>query len=453
MTVPRTVLLSLLCTSGLFSEAQAQDPPDVIRSATLVEVTPDEPMTLVFPTFLHTWGFQRVGQAGAVLYSRGRTRFDDPQGVAVTVLDAWDDPGDEKDDDEITVYGVNSGRAEIIYNTSMHAIAIYGRRGGGEGEFRDPHGIDADPSGNVVVADSGNDRVAVLFNDGRLLSHRRYLRAVAPGDSLSAPYDVSLVPGEGVWVSDSGNGRLVLFGLDGEVRRIMDLNGVMARPGAISISHRLQRWSYFREHGLFVASRDGSLLVKLDQDGQEVARIEAADLGQDRMAVRYLASDFYANVWATDGATHRIHKFDRQLSHLDSFGARGGRDAQFDEPRGIGLWKRFGQMIVAERKGAQYYWIGADARALTARQRDGVLDLSYFLTEYAYVTVRVRFSGGGFAELYRRRFRRTGTQEEALALPQERPLVWVEVVVEPTYSSYKYREKVYRFRFAERERR
>jgi hypothetical protein len=410
-------------------------------------------MTLVFPTFLHTWGFQRVGQAGAVLYSRGRTRFDHPQGIAVTVLDAWDDPSDSKDDDEITVYGVNSGRGEIIYNTSMHALGIYGNLGGGEGEFLDPHGIDADPSGNLVIADSGNNRVAVLFNDGRLLSHRRYLQAVVPGDTLSAPYDVSLVPGEGVWVSDTGNSRLVLFGLDGEVHRILDLSAIMSQPGALSVSHPQQRWSYFREDGFFVADRNGAALVKLDREGEELARIEAGDLDQSHLEIRYLTTDFYANVWATDGATHRIHKFDRHLNHLDSFGSQGRKDGQFDGPRGIGMWRRFGQMIVAQDTGAQYYWIGADARDLAAEQAGASLRLSYVLTEYSYVTVRVRFSGGGFEELYRRRFRRAGAQEETLALQQDRPLAWVEVVVEPTYSSYKYREKVYQFRFPELKKR
>jgi hypothetical protein len=448
------VARSEIALGGMQAQAlEAQEQGGVRQSATIVEVKPDEPMTLVFPTFLHTWGFQRIGQAGAVLYSRGRTRFDDPQGVAVTVLDAWDDPSDSKDDDEITVYGVNSGRGEIIYNTSMHAIAIYGDRGGGEGEFLDPHGIDADPSGNLVVADSGNDRVAVLFNDGRLLSHRRYLQAVASGDTLSAPYDVALVPGEGVWISDSGNARLVLFGLDGEVRRLIDLSAIMAHPGALSISHRLQRWSYFREHGLFIADQDGGGLVKVDQEGHELARIEAGDLGQEKMEIRYLTSDFYANIWATDAATHQIHKFDRQLNHLDSFGSRGRKDGQFESPRGIGMWKRFGQMIVAEEKGAQYFWVGADARELAARQAGPSVELSYFLTEFAYVTVRARFAGGGFVELYRRRFRRVGAQEETLTLPEERPLAWLEVVLEPTYSSYKYREKVYQFRFPELERR
>lgn len=447
------LLPAVAATALLLPQAGGRALPGAARQARLVQVKPDEPMTLVFPTFLHTWGFQRVGQAGAVLYSRGRTRFDDPQGIAVTVLDAWDDPQDEKDDDEITVYGVNSGRGEILYNSSMYTLGIYGRKGRGEGEFLKPHGIDADPSGNVVVADTGNDRVAILFNDGRLISHRRYLEAVAPGDSLAAPYDVALVPDEGVWVSDTGNGRLVLFGLDGGVRQIMDLEGIMERPGALALAHRRQRWSYFREQALFLADRDGGTVVKLDAEGKEAARVTAETLGLRRLRIRYMTTDFYTNLWATDGSSNAIHKFDRILGHLDSFGSKGKKDRQFNSPRGIGMWKRFGQMIVAEATGAQYYWVGADAKDVAAEQSSGRLRLTYTLTEYAYVTVRARYAGGGLEEVYRRRFRKAGPREEALTLGQERPLSWLEVVVEPTYSSYTYREKVFQLRFPGRERR
>ena len=50
----------------------------------------------------------------------------------------------EPDDDELTVFGLNSGEGEIIYNTSLYEVKIYGERGTGEGQFLDPLGIDAE---------------------------------------------------------------------------------------------------------------------------------------------------------------------------------------------------------------------------------------------------------------------------------------------------------------------
>jgi len=448
VSLPAVGLLFWLCP------AIGQSPP-VTRTAHIVETKPNLPMTLVFPIFLRTWGMQRATQNHARLLLGRRARFDDPQGVAVTVLDVRDDPGDERDDAEITVYGVNSGRDEIIYNSSQSTLATYGRSGDGIGEFHDPHGIDADPSGIVVVADTGNDRVAVLFNDGLMISHRRFLEVVAPGDNLAAPYDVALTPDEEVWVSDTGNGRLVLFDLEGAVKRVVDLQGIIDQPGALAVAHRLQRWSHFREHALFVAERNGRSLVKLDVNDIERVRVTATTMGtigQKSLSIRYLTTDYYANLWATDGGAHQIHKFDRNLNFLDSFGARGQGILQFKSPTGIGIWRRFGQVIIAEMKGAQYYWVGADARDLSASQSGDQLALSYFLTEYSYLTIRARYVGGGLEEIYRRRFRRAGLRKEVLQLDDDRPLSWLEVVVEPTYSSYTYWGKVFEMRFQDLER-
>ena len=189
-----------------------------------------------------------------------------------------------------------------------------------------------------------------------------------------------------------------------------------------------------------------------DQDGIERGRVTAATVGQESLGIRYLTTDFYANLWATDGTAHRIHKFDRNLNYLDSFGAKGRRRRQFNSPTGIGMWRRFGQVVIAEAEGAQYYWVGADAHDLSATQTGNRLVLSYNLTEYSYVTVRARYVGGGLEEIYRRRFRRAGSREEVLVLDRDRPLSWLEVVVEPTYSSYTYREKVFEMRFPGMER-
>ena len=420
-----------------------------LRRARLEEVKPDEPMTLVFPTFLHSWGMQRAGPTHLRIFLNGRTRFDKPEGVAATVLDAWDDPMDGKDDDEPTIYGVNSGRGEIIYNTSMFSLGLYGSRGSGVGQFLDPHGIDADPAGNLVVADTGNDRIAVLFNNGRVLSHRRYLRRVADDDSLMAPYDVALTPGGGVWVADTGNSRLVHFDIEGDADRLIDLAGTVERPGALALSHPRQRWSYFRQEAIYVAGRAGDVLVKLDGGGRESARVTAETVGQRTMRIAYLATDFYSNVWATDRSSHSIHKFDRNLNHLTTFGSRGRRKGQFESPSGIGIWKRFGQTFVAESRGAQYYWVGADAIDISASQEGNRLTLNYTLTEYSYITARVRYAGGGLEEIFNKRFRATGKRHDVVTLEQDRPLGWLELVVEPTYSSYTYREKVFHLRFVD----
>ena len=80
------------------------------------------------------------------------------------------DTSTTKDDDEVVVYGVNSGRSELIYNTSMWGLARYGTRGSESGQFLNPKGIAIDANGNVYVADCGNNRIVHLFNPGKTVS-------------------------------------------------------------------------------------------------------------------------------------------------------------------------------------------------------------------------------------------------------------------------------------------
>jgi hypothetical protein len=109
------------------------------------------------------------------------------------------------------------------------------------------------------------------------------------------------------------------------------------------------------------------------------------------MELGYLALDYYDNVYVTDRAQHCIHKFDRHLNYLTSFGRKGKGDKEFDEPRGITIYRRFGQVIVAERASVQYYWVGTDVfdfgASLSSNQ--SLLQLDYFLTEASYVRVEI----------------------------------------------------------------
>ena len=95
--------------------------------------------TLVYPPWSHCYGMHRVNQTHLTLRAGFRYKFDDPQGVAALKLAAEDDPASTpRDDDELTVFGVNSGQGLLIYNTSITAIAFYGREGTGVGRVPPP---------------------------------------------------------------------------------------------------------------------------------------------------------------------------------------------------------------------------------------------------------------------------------------------------------------------------
>ena len=124
----------------------------------------DAQTTLVYPPFGHCLGMHRGTSFHLFLYLGATTRFNEPAGLAAVKLDALDDPSTTSDDDELTVYGLNSGECEIIFNTSLVNLEVYGECGDGPGQFRNPLGIAADSRGNVFVADTGNHRIVHLLH-------------------------------------------------------------------------------------------------------------------------------------------------------------------------------------------------------------------------------------------------------------------------------------------------
>jgi hypothetical protein len=83
-----------------------------------------------------------------------------------------------------------------------------------------------------------------------------------------------------------------------------------------------------------------------------------------------------------------VIKFDHNLKLLDIFGSEGDEDNQFIEPRGIAIYKRFGQVFVAEKKGAQYFWVGTNLKkALLIKKGEGFYSLTVHATEFSYITL------------------------------------------------------------------
>jgi DNA-binding beta-propeller fold protein YncE len=342
----------------------------------------NDPTTLVFPTFLHTYGVRKATAKHLFLYMQNRVKVRDPQGIAATRLDVWDDPKETKDDDEITVYGVNSGQDVVIYNTSMTAIAVYGLYERGERRLNRPNGIAAHRSGEVYLADTGNNRVVHFFNPGR------ELKWVRPLGGMSAPRDVAISADRTVFVADTGNNRVLVFRDD----RLVQSWDNLTSPSGVAATDSTEQWSYYKDNFVVVIDLNGQRLQKFSRVGHVLKTVNAAAIGKPNAKFMYVALDYYDNIFVTDFNNHCVHKFDRDLNHLTAYGRQGDGDKEFIEPRGISIYRRFGQVLVDDRESAQYYWIGTDVlnlRASRHAEHASCVQLDYFLTETSYVTLEV----------------------------------------------------------------
>ncbi|MFN2384163.1 MAG: NHL repeat-containing protein [Gemmatimonadota bacterium] len=355
--------------------------------------------TLVAPPFAHTLGIHRARPLHLKLFLGDRTRFDDPQGVAAVKFASDDDPEAKSDDFQLTLFGVNSGRGEILYNSTMQTLAIYGRPGSGDGQFRTPHGIAATPDGRVYVADTGNRRVARLTwdPDARAL---RWAGSWPAGD----PFDVAADARGQVYVADRATDGVLHFA-DPQAATVSAPSPVtgarwplppdVAKPRGLAVGDSLDRWYRPQVYRLYLVDQDGARLRAYDPEGMVLAETMPAAVdrpGGGPGAFRYVALDYQGNVYVTDPGADVLYKFTADLQPLATFPGSGAPDEALEEPRGVAVWKRFGQVFVAEREGAQYYFIGTDFTAedtLPIRRDGEAQDWAFplFLTEVASVTV------------------------------------------------------------------
>jgi hypothetical protein len=357
--------------------------------------------TLVTPPWTHCLGLHKVTQFHLDIYSGYREKFNDPEGLFCIKLESKDKPDSPRDDDELTVYGVNSGNCDIIYNRSLTSIGIVGKRGGGPLQFREPLALTGDKEGNLFVADTGNDRIASLKYVEDDLIWIKEIRA-PEGDPLRRPSGVALSGGL-LYVADAGNSRIVVLGTDGSFVRSFTVEWRGAKlfePSALAAVTRGDEWIYYGEYFLAVTDSLGGRLWKISPDGKALGLVRRASIG-DRGSFNHIAIDYYGNIYVTDTRAAKIHKFDRYLKYIVAIGEKGMGDVQFDEPRGITIYRRFGQIFVSERGGAQYFWIGTDVLRFfadnllldTDRKRCSV-EVSFLLTEHSTMSLILRDDKG-----------------------------------------------------------
>jgi hypothetical protein len=409
-----------------------------------------DPSMLIYPPFRHCLGLHKVTAFHLFVYLGTRTRFSEPGALAAVKLDSENDPRTARDDDELTVFGINTGKCEIIYNTSLTSADIYGECGSGPGQFRDPLGIAAEQDGNVFVADTGNDRIVQLvYRDDRLSYVRSFGGPGSGQRQFRSPSDVAVGASGTLYIADTGNDRVVLATRAGEP--VLSFTGdaaggsALEGPTALAVVEAEEEWTAVGRDVIVVVDRGGSRIVQFSRNGRTLAVAEADGLPLENVRFNRVAMDFYGNVYATDTARSQIHKFDASLSYVASFGRLGTGNMEMDEPRGITVWRRFGQLFVTERAGAQYFWIGTEIRDLraavdTAAPGGTVVRVTYALTETSRVTIELLNERGDVVDTpVRSRRRAIGRNTERIDVTSVPPgNCTLRVTATPTYSSGSY---------------
>lgn len=413
------------------------------------------PTTFVFPPSGHSMGYHKVTDYSIKMLLGEDLSFSDPQGIVIVKLDNLDDSSTGNDDDELTFFAVNSQNGEIIYNVSFSAVRTYGSVGTGERNLWDPMGITANTSGDVFVADKSNHRIVHLkYSNGEL----KFLNTIGDGygmspGQLSNPIDVTLDGTGKIYVTEQGNNRISIFNKEGDFIKVIGV-GYLSEPFGISLIDRRDRWNYYRDRNyLVVTDAKNTRITTFDLEGNRLKSLNGMDIDLEETYFSYVAIGYYGMIYLSDRINSQIHIFTRDLKYITSFGREGSGDKEFHSPRGISIWKRFGQILILEQQSAQYYWLGIDGFVKGAFPSTFTKDqpgstISLFITQPSNITLTIWDSNGNIIRNLLPEFKETPGYTQILWDGKDNnseivsPGTYtVKMLLEPSYSSKGYFEK------------
>ena len=349
------------------------------------------PSSAVYPDFWHTpLGIHRGSPALLKLLTSDQARFDDPLGLACTRMDEYGEQSPQ-----ITAFGVNSNAGQIVYNPSMKSLAVFGQQGWGEGRFYKPVGVACRPDGRVVVADTGNQRLVLLrFHDGKLYwVNTLGQRGHGPGQFVD-PRWVALDSQGRIYVSDTGNNRIQVLDAQGQFLYSFgdnpNANNSLDEPQAIAVVDPGEPYSPEPLGAIYVVDQHHGRVQKFSLDGRFLGQTTAEDLGRPTVYFEGIALDYFNNLWVADRSSDQLHKYDQHLQWVDSWGKPGEGDGKLSSPRGVAIYRHYGQLLVLEAESAQYLWIGTDIKEVRfsrveSRQKGPELRIDYRVTDRAWV--------------------------------------------------------------------
>lgn len=388
-------------------------------------------------------GFNRISRFYVNMYLGPGFRIDGPEGLCVAKMTEEDDTTTTRDDHILTMFAVNSGTGQIVYNVRLVQPRVYGSEGSGPSQFRRPHGICCNAAGDVYVADTDNGRLV------RLRYSTGSLNWVGVIDStLSSPRDVAV----------DSRGRVYVTNTDRDEIRVYDADGGpvgrwtpgLSHPEAVAAIDRGAPYNKYGSEYAVVVDRWGTRLNQLTLDGRLLRQIDCRRLGLDTSGFSYCAFDLHGNCYVTDRVNEELHVFDPALHYVVSYGRSATGPNLLKSPRGIAIWRRYGQVFVSESDGGQYLWVGLDGYLIGCYPDSFGPDtlgttIALYITEVADVVVDVLDHRGSLVRTL------TPPHEQR---PGEVLIVWdgrddrgepvpvgeyvVKAIIRPTYSRPRY---------------
>ena len=115
-----------------------------------------------------------------------------------------------------------------MFDANGKFIRKWGKTGSGDGELQRPAGIAVEKNGNVIVVDSGNNRLQVFTPEGKLVAQCG--KAGSGDGEFNQPWGITLDKDGNIYVADWKNHRVQKLSPQGKFLMSIGTYGEVPRP-------------------------------------------------------------------------------------------------------------------------------------------------------------------------------------------------------------------------------
>ena len=202
---------------------------------------------------------------------------------------------------------------------------IIGSFGKELGHFNTPMGVALDTEGSLYVADSRNNRVQKITQQGEVYG-------LGGADTLNMPQGVAVDSMQFIYVAEQGSHRLRKFGPRGQF--VFSLGGSARSLARFSSPTALFMDTY---HQLFIADTENGRITSYSATGHWRQDYVCPDPPGPFRRPQGVAVDTEGRVYVADTMRHRVVRV-RSSGELDLvIGKPGPELGELDEPRGLAM--------------------------------------------------------------------------------------------------------------------
>ncbi|MDH5631644.1 MAG: NHL repeat-containing protein [Gammaproteobacteria bacterium] len=223
---------------------------------------------------------------------------------------------------------VDSGNDRVvIFDSTGNVKTSFGKPGTKDGQFRSPVGVGIDGKDNIYIADKGNARIQVFDRNGK------FIRGFAAGTSQKPVVPVDVAPsadGKRLYVTDNKNHRVAVYSSEGRAIGYYGGEGVdKARfryPATLTIAPT---------GNIYVVDVMNSRVQMLDAEGGHVIDVGTWGVQPGQLfRPKGVSIDDSGNVYVSDSYMELVQVFDAQHRFRHVVGS-GNRIRRFEAPTGI----------------------------------------------------------------------------------------------------------------------